>query len=59
MKSSGVAIIALAIIWAAVIFASAVVLKGTPYFGKMLPILGGGAGASIVVVGGSLRRSAQ
>jgi hypothetical protein len=49
-------ILANAIIWAAVIIASAVVLQGTGYFAKLLPILGGGAAASIVVVGGGLGR---
>ncbi len=45
-----------AVIWAAVILASAMVLRGTDGFAKLLPILGGGAGGSIVVVAGGLRR---
>ncbi len=46
-------IVAVSIIWASVIFAAAVVLNDTPYLGQMLPILGGGAGATIVVLGGA------
>jgi hypothetical protein len=45
-----------AIIWAAVILASAAVLEGTGYMAKMIPILGGGAAASVVVLGGGLSR---
>lgn len=36
-------ILANAIIWAAVIIAVAVILQGTGWFAKLLPILGGGA----------------
>ena len=46
-----------AIIWAAVIIASAFILKDTVYFAQILPILGGGAAGSIVVLAGGLRRS--
>jgi hypothetical protein len=49
------AILAVAVIWAAVILASAKVLEGTPYFAQLLPILGGGAGGSIIVLGGARR----
>ena len=56
MDRSRWSIIGIAIIWAAVIFAASVVLKGSPYWGKMLPILGGGAAASIIVLGGTRRR---
>jgi hypothetical protein len=48
-----------AIIWAAVILAAAVVLQGTDCMAKMIPILGGGAGASVVVLGGGLSRWAR
>ena len=53
MKSYDAGILGVAIIWAAVIFASAAILKGTPYFSQMLPILGGGAGSSLIVLGGA------
>ena len=53
MKSYDAGILGVAIIWAAVIFASATILKGTPYFSQMLPILGGGAASSIIVLGGA------
>jgi len=56
MDKSKYAIIGVAIVWAAVIFASSVVLKGSPYWGKMLPILGGGAAASIIILGGTQRK---
>jgi len=49
-------IITNAIIWAAVILASAVVLKDTSYFGQMLPILSSGAAGSIILLGGGLRK---
>ncbi len=56
MKKTGTVVIANAIIWAAVIFASVMVLQGTEYWGRMIPILGGGAAATLIVVAGSLRR---
>ena len=49
-------VIGLAIIWAAVIFASSLLLGDTVFWGQMLPILGGGAASSILIVGGSMRR---
>jgi len=56
MKKTGTVVIANAIIWAAVILASVMVLQGTEYWGRMIPILGGGAAATFIVVAGSLRR---
>ena len=50
MKSYGSAITRIAIVWAAVMLASAVVLKGTPSGGQMIPILAGGAVACILIV---------
>ncbi len=47
-------ILGVAIIWASVMLA--VVLENTPYFAQLLPILGGGAGGSIIVLGGSKPR---
>jgi hypothetical protein len=49
-------IIGVAIIWAAVIFASAMILEGTAYFSQMLPILGGGAASNIIILGGTRPR---
>ncbi len=37
------------IVWAAIIMATAVILKGTPYFAQMLPIVGSGAAWFVVV----------
>ncbi len=53
MQKSDAGIIGVAIIWAGVILASTVILKGTEYFSQMLPILGGGAASSIIILGGS------
>ena len=51
MKSYGTIVIGVAVIWAVVIIASTVILRGTPYWGQMFPLLGAGAAASIIVVG--------
>jgi len=53
MKKYDTGILGVAIIWAAVIFASAVILKDTEYLSQMLTILGGGASSSIVILGGA------
>lgn len=52
----GIAIITLAIIWAAVIFATSMVLEGTPQSMQVLLILGGGAAATIILMGGIAAR---
>lgn len=49
MRCNPAVTIGTAIIWAAVILASAMILKDTPQWGQMLPILGGGAAASIII----------
>jgi hypothetical protein len=54
MLRSGIVLIAVAIIWAAVIAAVASVARGSPLYDKLLLILGGGAAATIIVVGGGL-----
>lgn len=54
MPRRGVVLIAVAIIWAAVIGAVASIARGSPLYGRLLLILGGGAAATIVVVGGAL-----
>ena len=56
MKKSGALIIGNAIIWAAVIMASALVLRDTPHFDRMLLILGGGPAASMLILAVKLRR---
>ncbi len=56
MDRSRWTIIGIAIIWAAVIFASSVILKGSSYWGQMIPILGGGAAGSIIILGGTQRK---
>ena len=43
------------IIWAAVIFATALVLQGTGHFGELIPILMGGAGGSLVILSRAMR----
>jgi hypothetical protein len=53
MKKSDAGILGIAIIWAAVILASAMILKGTASFSQMLPVLGGGAASSIIILGGT------
>jgi hypothetical protein len=45
------------IVWVAIIAASRFILAGTPYFGQMLPILGGGAAWFVVIVPGALLRT--
>lgn len=39
-----------AIVWGVVIIATSLVLRGTGLMGKLLPILGGGAGFSVVIL---------
>jgi hypothetical protein len=56
-KRVGVFIIANAIVWCAVIISTSLVLRGTGYMSKLIPILGGGASVSVVILsGGMLRR---
>jgi hypothetical protein len=44
-----------AVIWAAVIIGAALALRGTGMMSKLIPILGGGAGASLIIIAGGLR----
>ena len=56
----GETIVAVAIVWAGVIIGSTVILQGTEYFSRLLPILGGGAAITIILLGileSNLRRS--
>ena len=43
-------IISNAIVWGAVMIGISFILKGTGYTDKVLPILGGGAGFSVVIL---------
>jgi hypothetical protein len=45
-----------ALIWAAAIIGAAIMLRGTPQAGQVVVILGGAAGASVVIVGDALRK---
>jgi hypothetical protein len=42
-------------IWAAVIIGVAIVLRGTPHAGSVVALIGGGAGASLIILGGRCR----
>ena len=57
MKKNRMAILISAIIWAVVIFATDIVLQDTGHMRKMIPILGGGAAATLILLGGILRRA--
>ena len=46
----GAYIIGNAIVWGAVMIGVALVLRGTDYMARILPILGGGAGFSVVIL---------
>ncbi len=52
----GLAVIVVAIVWAAVIFAVSTVIGDAPQFSRVLTILGGGAAACIILLGGMLAR---
>ena len=55
----GVAVIVIAIIWAAVIFAVSNTLEGAPQSSRVLTILGGGAAATIILLGGMMTRERE
>jgi hypothetical protein len=38
------------IVWLAILVAASVILRGTPYFGQLLPILGGGIVWFVVIL---------
>ncbi|MCX6029028.1 MAG: hypothetical protein NT169_06965 [Chloroflexi bacterium] len=52
----GIIIIAIAVVWAATILAVSLTLGGTPYAAKVLSLMGGGAAATIVLLGGLNRQ---
>lgn len=49
-KRVGTFIIGNAIVWGVVMIAISLTLRGTGLMGKVLPILGGGAGFSVVIL---------
>ena len=55
-KRIGTFIIANAIVWGAVMIGVALRLRGTGYMDDLLPIIGGGAGFSVVILSGLLVR---
>jgi hypothetical protein len=59
MKKESVVVIVNAIIWGFVLIASALALKGTGAYKEIQLILGGGAAASLLVVGAGVRRRKQ
>jgi len=56
MNHGTAVILANAIIWAAVIAATALTVTGTEYVSQLLIVVGGGAATSVVIVGGGIRR---
>jgi hypothetical protein len=50
-----IAPLAVAIVWAAVIAASAVLLRGSPGWPRELLVLGGGSAATLLIVGAAVR----
>lgn len=48
----GIAVLVVAIIWAAVVFAVSMTLEGVPQSSRVLQIFGGGAAAPIILLGG-------
>jgi hypothetical protein len=55
-RKTGSVVIVNAVIWGAVIVATAYVLSGTGLMSKLIPILGVGAAASLFLVGGGVRK---
>jgi hypothetical protein len=53
---TGFVIIAVAIIWAAVILATSMTLEGTAQESSVLRVLGGGAAGTIIILGGALNK---
>ncbi len=59
MARPGWRVLALAILWGAVILGVAWLLKGTPQATQVVVILGGASGASLLIVGGGHCRRAE
>ena len=49
-------VISSVIVWVAILLSAAMILQGTEYFGKLIPILGGGAAWFVVVAPAGLRK---
>lgn len=49
-------VISSAIVWVAILLSAAMILQGTEYFSKLIPILGGGAAWFVVIAPGGLRK---
>lgn len=58
-RTASAVVIGNAVVWAAVLLGSAVALQGTAAFPTVAPVLGGGAAASVLVVGAGVRRLAE
>ncbi|MCM8748370.1 hypothetical protein NET02_04370 [Thermomicrobiaceae bacterium CFH 74404] len=58
-RTTSVYLASAVVVWAAILAASALILRGTPLFGQLLPILGAGAAWFVVIVPGMLTRSRQ
>jgi hypothetical protein len=56
VKSPAVTTLAVAIVWAAMIFAVGSTLHDTPYLTPVLVYMGGGAAVTLSIVGTSLHR---
>jgi len=56
MDSRTAYLLGAALVWVAIIAASAAILGGTPYLAPMLPVLGGGAVWFVVLSPAALRR---
>jgi len=56
MKSPAMAILAVAIVWAGVIFAVGSTLHDTPYLTSVLVYMGVGVAVTLAIVGTSVRR---
>lgn len=57
MKELRIVSIANALVWAAAIIGTAIILRGTPQAGVVVIILGGAAGGSIIALEDALRRA--
>ena len=49
-------VISSVIVWVAILLAAAMILQGTEYFSKLIPILGGGAAWFVVIAPAVLRK---
>lgn len=54
-----IAVLVIALIWAAVILGTSSILAGAPQASRVLSILGGGAAASIILLGGMIAQESK